>query len=105
MIGIIYVLLLLAGLIGFLGHLYAQVRVARILRRRYPHQWDIVSAATDRKARHLHTWARLQRVLRTGIPEMFDDTELTRWHRMWRYGPWVAWPCWLGALVLRATLV
>ncbi len=102
MIGILYILLLLAGLAGFLAHLVAQFRMAHILRTRYPEQWDIVSAA-DRRDRHrLRTWARLQRVLRSGIPEMFDDARLTRWHRCWRYAPWVAWPCWIGALALRA---
>jgi hypothetical protein len=101
MIAAIYVGLLLVGLIGFLAHLVAQFRVARILRRRYPKQWQIVSAA-DGKGRHRwHTWSRLQRVLRSGIPEMFDDRQLTRWHHCWRYAPWVAWPCWIGALALR----
>ncbi|HET7300342.1 MAG TPA: hypothetical protein VFJ01_06765 [Oleiagrimonas sp.] len=102
MIGAVYVVLLLLGLIGFTAHLVAQFRVARILRQRYPHQWDIVSATERTSHRRLHTWARLQRVLRTDIPEMFADRQLTLWHRCWRYAPWVAWSCWLGALALRA---
>lgn len=103
--GVIYVLLLVAGLAGFAAHLYAQYRVARILRRRYPDQWDIVSAAKERHHRPLHTWARLQRVLRSNIPEMFDDHQLARWHRCWRYSPWVAWSSWLSALALRYWLL
>lgn len=101
MIGIFYILLLLAGLIGFLAHLLAQVRMAHIMRKRYPEQWDIVAAPQSR-GRRLRTWARLQRVLRNGIPELFEDPRLTRWYRCWRYAPWVAWPCWIGALALRA---
>lgn len=104
MIGALYILLLVAGLIGFLAHLFAQVRVVGILRQRYPQQWDIVSASDNRRHRRLHTWARLQRVLRTGIPKMFDDPQLTRWHQCWRYAPWVAWPCWIGALALSTLL-
>ncbi len=103
MIGILYIVLLIIGLIGFVLHLVAQYHVARILRHRYPQQWDIVSANDRPRHRHLHTWARLQRVLRTRIPEMFNDNELTRWHQCWRYAPWVAWPCWIGALALSIT--
>ena len=101
MIDVLYVALLFVGMIAFVTHLVAQFRVAHILRKRYPQQWDIVSADDDQSHRRLHTWARLQRVLRTGIPEMFDDRQLTFWHQCWRYAPWVAWPCWIGALALR----
>lgn len=101
MIGAVYVVLLVIGLIGFVTHLVAQFRVAGILRQRYPQQWDIVSATDRQSHRRLHTWARLQRVLRTNIPEMFKDRQLTLWHRCWRYAPWVAWTCWIGALALR----
>lgn len=97
-----YILLLVAGLIGFVLHLVAQYRVARILHQRYPEQWDIVSAVEDDGRHRLKTYARLQRVLRADIPKMFDDPQLTFWHRCWRYGPWLAWPCWIGALALRA---
>ncbi len=99
MLWTLYIILLVAGLIGFVLHLVAQYRMARILHRRYPQQWHIVAAEGDRHPR-LRTWAHLQRVLRSNIPEMFHDKELTQWHRCWRYGPWVAWPCWIGALAL-----
>ncbi len=101
MTAIAYILLLFGGLISFAAHLMAQFRVAHILRHRYPDQWDIV-AAPETRGRRVRTWARLQRVLRSGIPEMFDDHQLTRWHRCWRYTPWIAWPCLMGALALRA---
>ncbi len=104
MTGILYIILLILGLAGFVAHLAAQFMVARILRTRYPQQWDIVSAANADGPRRLHTWARLQRVLRSGIPEMFDDRELTRWHQCWRYAPWVAWTCWIGALALSVVM-
>lgn len=103
--GILYMLLLLLGLAGFAVHLIAQFRVAGILRQRYPQQWDIVSVAEEKHHHKLRTWGRLQRVLHSDIPEMFDDRQLTRWHQCWRYGPWIAWPCWLGALALRMWLV
>ncbi|HEX7342225.1 MAG TPA: hypothetical protein VF269_08120 [Rhodanobacteraceae bacterium] len=96
-----YIALLAAGLVGFVLHLVAQWRVARILNRRYPRQWQIVSARNDDRPGKLRTYARLQRVLRSNIPELFDDHELTSWHHCWRYGPWLAWPCWIGALALR----
>lgn len=96
-----YIVLLVAGLIGFAGHLVAQFRMARILRRRYPDQWDIVCAPKAEGRRKLKTYARMQRVLRSNVPELFNDTQLTQWHRWWRYGPWVAWPCWIGALAMR----
>ena len=105
MLGALYLALLIAGLIGFVLHLVAQYRVARILRKRYPQQWDIVSADRDERPRKLKTWSRLQRVLRSNVPELFDDAELTRWHRWWRFGPWVAWPCWLGAVALHVFVV
>lgn len=104
MMRILYLLLLIAGLAGFVLHLLAQYRVARILHQRYPDQWNIVAASGDRQHGKVRTYARLQRVLRSDIPEMFDDDQLTLWHRCWRYGPWLAWPCWIGALVLSMAL-
>lgn len=101
MLGIFYLVLLVIGLIGFVLHLFAQFRVAHIMRKRYPQQWDIVSASDGRGSHKLRTYAHLQQVLRSNVPELFNDAQLTRWHKYWRYAPWVAWPCWIAAVALR----
>ncbi|HEX7339478.1 MAG TPA: hypothetical protein VF271_06035 [Rhodanobacteraceae bacterium] len=98
MLGWLYIALLVVGLAGFVLHLVAQLRVAGILRKRYPQQWNIVAA--DGRHHRLMTYAHLQRVLRSSIPEMFADAQLNHWHRLWRIGPWIAWPCLAGAIVL-----
>lgn len=98
----LYVALLVAGLAGFVLHLYAQYRVAAIMRRRYPKQWDIVAKPDDGRRSRLRTYARLQHVLRADVPTLFEDPQLLAWHRCWRYAPWIAWPCWIGALALQA---
>ncbi|HET7358751.1 MAG TPA: hypothetical protein VFJ04_01265 [Rhodanobacteraceae bacterium] len=97
----LYVALLLAGLIGFVLHLFAQYRIATIMRRRYPRQWDIVARPEHGRRGGIRTYARLQQVLRADVPTLFDDARLHAWHRCWRYAPWVAWPCWIGALALQ----
>ncbi len=94
--------LLLAGAAGFAAHLYAQWRFARTLRTRYPDKWRILEAPEARPVSRLRMWARLQRVLRSKVTELFEDAELTHWHRVWRFAPWVAWPCWIGVLLLKA---
>jgi hypothetical protein len=100
---VLYVALLLAGLIGFVLHLFAQYRVATILRQRYPRQWDIVAKPEHGRRSGVRTYARLQQVLRADVPTLFDDPQLLAWHRCWRYAPWIAWPCWIGALALQVT--
>lgn len=103
MLWTLYIVLLVAGLVGFVMHLVAQFRIAHILHQRYPHQWGIV-VANDARHPRFRTWAHLQRVLRSSIPEMFNDRQLTQWHRWWRYGPWIAWPCWIGALAVHVLM-
>ena len=98
----LYLLLLVAGAVGFAAHLYAQWRFAAILRKRYPDKWRIIALSEQGPVTRIRLWARLQRVLRTNVAELFDDAELVRWHRVWRYAPWVAWPCWLGVLAIQA---
>lgn len=98
----LYLLLLLAGAVGFGLHLYAQWRFVRVLRTRYPDKWDIIATPDRGRASRMRTYARLQHVLRSGVPDLFEDAELTRWHRIWRIAPWVAWPCWIGVLALQA---
>lgn len=97
----LYFLLLLSGAAGFALHLFAQYRFATLMRNRYPQQWGIIASPDSGRPGPLRTYARLQRVLRTDVPDMFDDAQLTRWHRCWRYAPWVAWPSWLAVLALQ----
>lgn len=98
----LYLTLLLAGAAGFIAHLYAQWRFARILRTRYPDKWRIIAQSDAGRVPRLRLWARLQRVLRTNVADLFEDPELIRWHRTWRYAPWLAWPCWIGVLLIQA---
>lgn len=98
----LYLLLLVAGAVGFALHLYAQWRFARILRTRYPDKWRIIAQPESGPVTRIRIWARLQRVLRSNVPGLFEDAELVRWHRTWRYAPWLAWPCWIGVLVIQA---
>lgn len=98
----LYLVLLLAGAAGFASHLYAQWRFAAILRTRYPEKWRIIAQSEQGPVSRMRVWARLQRVLRTNVAELFEDPELLRWHRIWRYAPWIAWPCWLGVLAIQA---
>ena len=98
---VLYFGLLIAGLLGFVAHVYAQWRIARLMRQRYPRQWDIVARPEQGVRSRLRTWARFQQVLRADIPVLFDDPRLLAWYRCWRYAPWVAWPCWVGVLLLR----
>jgi hypothetical protein len=102
--GSLYLLLLIVGAIGFFMHLYAQWRFARVLRARYPRKWDIIAHPDQGSKGGLHTWGRLQHVLRSKVPDLFEDEELHHWHRVWRYAPWLAWPCWIGVLVIQAAV-
>lgn len=99
----LYVVLLVAGAVGFGLHLYAQWRFVRVLRTRYPDKWDIIAKPETGRTSGVRTWGRLQQVLRSDVPELFDDAQIIRWHKIWRYAPWVAWPCWIGVLVIQAT--
>lgn len=101
---IVYFLLLIAGAAGFGLHLFAQYRVAALMRERYPRQWDIVAKPEQGRRSGLRTYARFQQVLRSGVPELFEDAQLTWWHRCWRVAPWVAWPCWIGVLALQVLM-
>jgi hypothetical protein len=100
----LYFLLLIAGAIGFALHLYAQWRFVHALRTRYPDKWGIIARSDSRRVSRMRIWGRLQQVLRSNVPELFQDEEIIRWHRIWRYAPWLAWPCWIGVLVIQATM-
>lgn len=96
-----YFLLLLAGAVGFGLHLYAQFRIAALIRKRYPDKWTIIARPERGRAGHIRTYGRFQRVMRSNVPQMFEDTDITQWHHAWRCAPWVAWPCWVAALLVR----
>lgn len=102
MLTLLYMVLLLAGAVGFLLHLYAQYRFARHMRTHYPRQWAIIAEPEQGKRSGIRTYARLQHVLRSPAPGLFEDRQLDRWHRIWKRAPFVAWPCWIGVLVIQA---
>jgi hypothetical protein len=97
----LYLLLLCVGVVSFLMHFLAQFRLAALLRRRYPKQWEIIAGTGADKAGPLRIWMRLQQVLRSPALALFDDIAITRWQRIWRYGPRLAWLCWFAAIALQ----
>jgi hypothetical protein len=94
----LYLTLLIAGVACFLLHFAAQYRVASLLRRHHPQQWQIIAADDGKPTNLLRTWMRLQLALRSPILPALDDKAVTRWRRAWRYSLWVAWLCWFAAL-------
>jgi hypothetical protein len=100
-LAILYLLLLLAGIGCFLLHFYAQYRFATILRKRYPEQWKIIALPESGRPGGFRTWTRLQHVLRSGAPALFNDGELDKWKKVWRLAPLIAWPCWFAAIALQ----
>jgi hypothetical protein len=94
---------LLAGVVAcFVLYYLAQYRLAVLLRERHPQQWKII--AGEGPGGLLHTWVRLQRVLRgtrPRLPELLQDPAITRWYRIWRSTLWLAWACLLAALFLQ----
>lgn len=98
----LYLFLLLAGAAGFALHLYAQWHFVRVLRTRYPDKWNIIARPNTGRVSRVRIWGRLQQVLRSNVPELFQDADILRWHKVWRYAPWLAWPCWIGVLLIQA---
>jgi hypothetical protein len=98
---IVYLSLLLAGALCFALHYLAQYRLATHLRQRYPQQWKIIAIPEQGKPSGVRTWLRLQQVLRSSAPLLFNDDTITAWHRTWRYSQWLAWGCWLAALAVQ----
>ena len=101
---LLYLGLLGAGISLFLLSYFAQFRLAALLRGRYPQQWKIIAEPERGNASGWRTWIRLQHVLRSPALPALDDTAINRWQRTWRYGPWLGWLCWLGALAMRLLL-
>ena len=97
----LYLMLLVAGVVSFVLHFVAQYRVASLLRNKHPQQWQIIAEADGRPTTPWRTWLRLQLALRSPVLPALDDDGITRWRRLWRYCPWVAWLCWFGALAMQ----
>lgn len=94
----IYLSLLMAGVACFLLHFASQYRVATLLRRNHPNEWQIIAEADGRPANPLRTWMRLQLALRSPVLPALEDDAITRWRLAWRFSLWAAWLCWFGAL-------
>lgn len=97
----LYLGLLLAGVVLFASSFVAQWLVARRLQDAYPRQWQIIAATEDGKATRLQTWTRLQRALRSPVLPALNDPRITAWRRVWRFGPWLGWLCWIAATSMR----
>lgn len=98
---ILYLALLLAGIILFVMSYAAQFRLAGLLRRRYPQQWQIIAEPENGRPSGFRTWIRLQHALRSPAMPALEDHAINRWLRVWRYSPWLGWLCWLAALAMR----
>ncbi len=101
---VLYLGLLLAGVLMFALSLVAQWLVARRLRSAHPRQWQIITTPDDGKATRLQIWTRLQRALRSPVLPALHDPHITGWRRVWRFGPWLGWLCWIVATSMRLLL-
>lgn len=97
----LYLTLLIAGVVSFLLHFWAQYRVASLLKRDHQHEWQIIAEPDGQPASAFRTWIRLQLALRSPALPIMGDKAVTLWRRVWRYCPWVAWTCWFGALAMQ----
>src|ERR1051325_6211114 len=97
----LYLSLLLAGVVFFLLHFFAQLRIAKRLRDHHPSQWKISAETETGRAGLFGIWMRLQLALRSPILPALEDATVTRWRRVWRYASWGAWLCWFAALALQ----
>ncbi|WP_267223012.1 hypothetical protein [Dyella silvae] len=94
----LYLSLLMTGVACFLLHFGAQYRVASLLQRNHPREWQIIAEAEGRPTNLMRTWMRLQLALRSPVLPALEDSAITRWRLAWRYSLWAAWLCWFGAL-------
>ena len=101
---ILYLALLVVGGSLFVLSYVAQFRIAALIRNRYPQQWKIIAEPEHGKASALRTWVRMQHVLRSPALPALEDASIDGWQRVWRYSPWLGWPCWLAALAMRLLL-
>ena len=100
----LYLGLLLVGVTLFALSFVAQWQVAQRLRYDHPRQWQIISAPDGGHATGLQIWTRLQRALRSPILPQLHDRRITAWRRVWRFGPWLGWLCWVAAISMRLLL-
>jgi hypothetical protein len=102
----LYLLLLASGIAWFVVYYVAQFRIAGLLRKLHPQQWQIIAVPEQGKPSRMRTWMRMQHVLRSTqprLPELLQDAAITRWFRLWRVAPWLAWGCWFAAVSLQWT--
>lgn len=97
----VYLGLLALGVILFVLSGIAPFRVAALLRQRYPQHWQTIVDAAQGKLGGVRTWANMQYVLRSPALPALGDPALNRWRIVWRYGQWIGWLCWAGALAMR----
>jgi hypothetical protein len=101
---ILYLALLAGGIGSFLMSYLAQFRLATLMRKRYPEHWQVIAEPEHGKASAFRTWIRMQHVLRSPALPALGDATINGWRRVWRYGPWLGWLCWLAALAMRLLL-
>ncbi len=101
---ILYLALLVGGVGLFVVSYIAQFRLAALLRKRYPQQWQIIVEPEHGKTSAFRTWIRMQHVLRSPALPALGDPVINGWRQAWRYGPWLGWLCWFAALAMRLLL-
>ncbi|TBR39943.1 MULTISPECIES: hypothetical protein [Dyella] len=97
----LYLILLFIGVISFVMHFFAQARIASLMRTRHADHWKIIAERDGIKLSPLRIWVNLQAALRSPILPALEDVAITRWRRVWRYCPWLAWLCWFAAIGLQ----
>jgi len=97
----VYLGLLFAGVALFVLSYVAPFRVARLMRQRYPQHWQVVTESANGRTGAVHTWMRMQYVLRSPALPALQDRDIDRWRGIWRYSQWLGWLCWLAALAMR----
>ena len=98
---IIYLALQPAGVCLLVLSYAAQFRLATLLRVRYPQHWRVIAEADQGKPSAWRRWIRMQHVLRSPALPALGDSTINRWRNLWRFGPWLGWLCWIGALTMR----
>ncbi len=97
----LYLALLIAGVGLFALSFVAQFLLTARLRQRYPQHWQVIVEGDRDKPSAWRRWVRMQHVLRSPALPALRDRSIDRWRNLWRYGPWLGWSCWLGALAIR----